>query len=50
MISIPCIDCKNNLYRGFYMKDYIEERALEIANTIFDEFLTDSERIYVSFI
>jgi len=32
----PCIDCKNKLCRGFCMKDYIEERAVEIAYYIID--------------
>lgn len=32
----PCIDCKNKLCRGFYMKDYIEERAVEIAYYIIE--------------
>lgn len=30
------IDCKNELCRGFYMKDYIEERAVEIAYYIIE--------------
>lgn len=32
----PCIDCKNKLCRGCYMKDYIEERAVEIAYYIIE--------------
>ena len=37
MISIPCIDCKKQTMQGFFMKDYIEERAIEIANYIIEE-------------
>lgn len=32
----PCIHCKNNECRGLYMKDYIEERAVEIAYYIIE--------------
>ncbi len=31
-----CIHCKNNECRGLYMKDYIEERAVEIAYYIIE--------------
>ena len=34
--TTPCIDCKNKLCRGCYMKDYIEERAVEIAYYIIE--------------
>lgn len=27
----PCIDCKNKLCKVILMRDYIEERAVEIA-------------------
>lgn len=33
---ILCIDCKNNLCWGTFMKDYIEERAIAIANYIIE--------------
>ena len=33
----PCIDCKKQTMQGFFMKDYIEERAIEIANYIIIE-------------
>jgi len=33
----PCIDCKKQTMQGFFMKDYIEERAIEIANYIIEE-------------
>ena len=31
-----CIHCKNDECRGSYMKDYIEERAVEIAYYIIE--------------
>ena len=30
------IDCKKRILRGFLLKDYIEERAVAIANYIID--------------
>ena len=32
--GIPRIHCKNSHYRGISLKDYIEERAVEIADYI----------------
>lgn len=32
-----CIDCKNSVFGGLPLKDYIEERAVEIANYIIEE-------------
>lgn len=32
----PCIQCKNKYCRGFSLKSYIEERAVEIAKYIID--------------
>ena len=32
--GIPRIHCKNSHYRGIFLKDYIEERAVEIADYI----------------
>jgi putative DeoR family transcriptional regulator (stage III sporulation protein D) len=32
----PRIHCKNNVCRGIFLKDYIEERAVEIANYIIE--------------
>ena len=32
----PCIDCKKTNYAGVFMKDYIEERAVEIAYYIIE--------------
>jgi len=32
----PCIQCKNKYCRGFGLKGYIEERAMEIARYIID--------------
>ena len=33
----PCIDCKKTIYAGvIFMKDYIEERAVEIAYYIIE--------------
>lgn len=32
--GIPRIHCKNSHYRGISLKDYIEERAIEIADYI----------------
>ena len=29
-----CIHCKNSVFERFYLKDYIEQRAVEIANYI----------------
>ena len=34
-LLLPCIDCKNN-YAGVFMKEYIEERAVEIAGYIIE--------------
>ena len=31
-----CIHCNNNECRGYHMKDYIEERAVEIAYYIME--------------
>ena len=42
MIRIPhiaaalCIHCKNSVFGGLSVKDYIEERAVEIANYIIE--------------
>ncbi|MDU7777410.1 MAG: sporulation transcriptional regulator SpoIIID [Citrobacter sp.] len=36
----PRIHCKNNDCRGIFLKDYIEERAVEIANYIIDNSAT----------
>lgn len=33
---MPRIDCKNRICGGFFLKDYIEERAIEAANYIID--------------
>ncbi len=35
-IRLPGIDCKNSVFGGLSLKDYIEERALEIATYIID--------------
>lgn len=32
----PCIQCKNKYRRGNFLKSYIEERAVEIANYIIE--------------
>ena len=32
----PCIDCKKRTMQGFCMKEYIEERAIEIAYYIIE--------------
>ena len=32
----PCIDCTNRQCRGIFVKSYIEERAVEIANYIIE--------------
>ncbi len=32
----PCIDCKKAIYAGVFMKEYIEERAVEIAYYIIE--------------
>lgn len=32
----PFINCKKVILRGFLLKDYIEERAVEIANYIIE--------------
>ena len=32
----PCIHCKNNVCRGIFLKEYIEERAVEIADYIIE--------------
>ena len=34
--NFPCIHCKNKLCRGYLLKDYIEERAVEIAYYIIE--------------
>ena len=39
-LSPPRIHCKNNDCRGIFLKDYIEERAVEIANYIIDNSAT----------
>lgn len=31
-----CIHCKNDVCRGIFLKDYIEERAVEIADYIIE--------------
>ena len=31
-----CIHCKNSVFGGLFVKDYIEERAVEIANYIIE--------------
>ena len=36
-MDYPCIDCKKQTMQGFFMKDYIEERAIEIATYIIEE-------------
>ena len=37
-LFLLCIDCKKQRdFGGFSLKDYIEERAIEIANFIIDE-------------
>lgn len=36
MKEIPCIDCKKRFMQGICMKDYIEERAVEIAYYIIE--------------
>lgn len=36
----PCIHCKNNVCRGIFLKDYIEERAVEIAYYIIEHSAT----------
>ena len=33
---LPCIHCKNDVCRGIFLKDYIEERAVEIADYIIE--------------
>ena len=35
-VQRSCIDCKNATYVGVLMKDYIEERAISIANYIIE--------------
>ena len=35
-----CIHCKNNVCRGIFLKEYIEERAVEIANYIIENSAT----------
>ncbi len=35
-LLFPCIHCKNDVCRGFSLKDYIEERAVEIASYIIE--------------
>ena len=30
-VRIPCIHCKNGVFGDFPLKDYIEERAVEVA-------------------
>ena len=36
-IPLKCnINCKKSILRGFLLKDYIEERAVSIANYIID--------------
>ena len=32
----PCKHCKNNVCRGIFLKEYIEERAVEIADYIIE--------------
>ena len=32
----PCIHCKNDVFSGIFLKDYIEERAVEIADYIIE--------------
>lgn len=34
--TIPRIHCKNGIFKRFFLKDYIEERAVEIANYILE--------------
>lgn len=34
--TYPCIHCKNSIFGGLTLKDYIEERAVEIANYIIE--------------
>ena len=36
IVIIPRIHCKNNVFGGFSLKDYIEERAVEIAEYIIE--------------
>ena len=36
MKTNPCIHCKNRFCRGILLRDYIEERAVEIANYIIE--------------
>ena len=35
-LKSPCIDCKKAIRQGDFSKDYIEERALEIASYIIE--------------
>ena len=35
--EVPRIHCKNSVSKGLLVKDYIEERAIQIANYIIDE-------------
>lgn len=35
-LKSPCIDCKKAIRQGDFLKDYIEERALEIASYIIE--------------
>lgn len=35
-IKNSCIHCKNDVCRGIFLKDYIEERAVEIADYIIE--------------
>ena len=34
--SVLCIHCKNSVFGGFSLKDYIEERAVKIASYIIE--------------
>ena len=34
--TIPRIHCKNGIFKRFFLKDYIEERAVEIATYIIE--------------
>ena len=35
-LKSPCIDCKKAIMQGDFLKDYIEERVLEVAQYIID--------------
>lgn len=37
MQNAPRIHCKNSVFEGLILKDYIEQRAIEIANYIIEE-------------